>query len=714
MGTTGKVIPLGSHSRARPRLSPQESASVLKGCRELALDRMGKALSGMLDRVEDELYELAGKTGERDAQNLYLDARTQARANRAAIEAKFREHFVECFNLKVLGDAPPPAAEEEGELALLDEAALEQKLALAEMSRHLGSACENELFALGQRMGYLLEREGLEDDANPVSPATICDALKDACDQIQSDYKVRMALLRQLTGHVESELQRVYHDLNALLVERHILPDVRPVARRNRPASVAKVPAVPSTPPEALFSTLAQLVSPQGTAASPPAQAAPPPAFLSELTRMHRAAVPAPGGGAPVNVLREIKAAPREGELSSLDAATIDIVAMLFDYVFDDEDIPASVKALLARLQIPTLKVALLDRTFFSSNLHPGRCLIDALAQLGIGLDAAGERGRATLALMGEIVDTVARDFDTEIDLFAKLLVRVEAFAAEQDRADAERVERSARLVEARERDEIARLVAEEEVGRRLRARVWAPVPVRDMLLGPWVRALASVQRAEGEGSPAWQDLVHTMDDLLWSVEPKATPDERKRLVVMLPAMLRRLQEGLARGALAEAERDGFFGALVDCHAIAVKAGLRGLAALPDATGAPPAEGYSLERAVVPAGEVQVEEIRLRGPRGGALLNVFTRTGIWSNLARGTWVEFSGEAAEAWRARLTWISPNKGVYLFTNPASAHRATSISPEALAEKMRLGEARVLDAAPLVGRAVGSMLSGLRTRG
>ena len=62
-------------------------------------------------------------------------------------------------------------------------------------------------------------------------------------------------------------------------------------------------------------------------------------------------------------------------------------------------------------------------------------------------------------------------------------------------------------------------------------------------------------------------------------------------------------------------------------------------------------------------------------------------------------------------ACLTWISPNKGVYLFTNPMSGANAVSISPEALAEQMRLGEARVIDDAPLVDRAVDSMLENLR---
>ena len=733
MVKNGNVVALDA-ARVKSRLTPQESASVLKGCRELALERMGGALSGMLDRVEDELFELAEKAPERDAQNVYLDARSQARAFRAAIESTFRRHFVEFFNRKVAGDPPPaPAPDGGAELALVAHEALEESLAVSEMSNKMKDACESELFALRQRMGFLLERPDIEDDANPVSPATICAALKDACDEIQSDFKVRMALLHQLQSHAEVELQRIYHDLNALLVERRILPDVRVAARRAPPTRPAAAPGGKAAAPDDLFGTLAQLMasSPAGPVAgsAPPSAhgavmasaglgagaAVPQSAFVAELTRMHREAVPAaPASGAPVNVLKDLRAAPQGAALGTVDAMTIDIVAMLFDYVFEDANIPASVKVLLGRLQIPTLKVALLDKTFFSSKAHPARRLIDLLAEVSIGLDEADPRAGATLALVENVVDAILHEFDTDIALFERMAARVEAFAEEQGRAEAEVVQRSARLIEAREREQIARLVGEEEVTRRLMARVWVPAPVREMLLETWTGAFASVQLAEGEGSPAWQELVHTMDDLLWSVEPKSTPEDRKRLVVMLPGMLKHLQSGLVRGGMGEARREAFLGELVDCHALAVKAGLRGLAALPEPpVPAPPAEA-KLEREILPAGDIQVEEIRLRAPRGAAVRNVFTRAGIWTNLQRGTWVEFTRPEGAPVRARLNWISPNKGVYLFTNPASGANALSISPEALAEQMRLGEARVIGEAPLVDRAVDSMLENLRKGG
>ena len=215
----------------------------------------------------------------------------------------------------------------------------------------------------------------------------------------------------------------------------------------------------------------------------------------------------------------------------------------------------------------------------------------------------------------------------------------------------------------------------------------------------------------DGENSTVWQSLLMTMEDLLWSVEPKASAEDRKRLITMLPGMLKHLHAGMERGELSEERRSAFLGALVDCHAMAVKAGLRGIAAVPETPAPQAPRRPSIERAMIPAGDLQVEEIRLRSPRGAAVRNVFTRTGIWTNLQRGTWVEFARDEGLRNRARLTWISPNKGVYLFTNPFSSTAAVSISPEALAEQMRLGEAKIMDDAPLVERAVDSMLADLR---
>jgi len=720
--TNGNVFNLGDHPRSR--LSARETADVLTGCRDLALERITVALSGMLDKVEDELFTLAEKTTDRDAQNVYLDARAKTRGKRKLIETSFRQYFVELFNKKVQGESASVAVVGGGELALVGEDELEESLAVEEMARRMRSACEGELNALGQRMGYLLERANLDEDANPVSPATVVAALKNACAQIEADFKVRLALLRQLEQHAIEDLQRVYHELNSHLVERQILPEIRPVARaqpspqRAKPKSAPAAPAQPAPLSEAdVYRVLAQVLGQAGNAAPMPAAPAPQ-AFVAELTKMHRDGGPLISAADEilVNVVKGIKKSPQGASLGTVDAMTIDIVAMLFDYIFDDRHIPASVKAVLGRLQIPVLKVALLDKSFFSSKSHPARRLLDRLAEAAFGVDEAYPQGGATLALVEKVVARVLDEFESDMGLFEELVGEVELFIDERSRAESQLVERTIRLIQDREREEVAQAAAEETVARHVQTRAWVPPLLRDMLVEVWVRALAKAHVAEGERSARWQALVATMDDLLWSVEPKVVADDRKRLVTMLPGMLKRVQEGLARGEMSDERRDAFLAALVDCHAAAVRAGLRGMGMIPDVPPPPlePSAPPELARSVLPAGDLHLEEIRLRSPRGAAVRNVFTRTGVWSNLQRGTWVEFSSSGGlGSMRARLTWISPAKGVYLFTNPLSASNAVSISPDALAEQLRLGLARLIDDAPLLDRAVDSMLAKLRPR-
>ena len=132
-GPYRNVVPIDASQRARVALSPHESAGLVSECRGLALERLAGALGTALERVEDELFALAEKTKDREAQNDFLDARSQARARRPFIEAAFGKHFVLQFNQRVKG-VPDPVDTAPHELMLVDEAELERVLALRDLA----------------------------------------------------------------------------------------------------------------------------------------------------------------------------------------------------------------------------------------------------------------------------------------------------------------------------------------------------------------------------------------------------------------------------------------------------------------------------------------------------------------------------------------------------------------------------------------------------
>ena len=67
--------------------------------------------------------------------------------------------------------------------------------------------------------------------------------------------------------------------------------------------------------------------------------------------------------------------ATAEKKISGNDEDAIDVISMLFDFILEDRNLPDAMKALLARLQIPMLKVAILDKSFFTARrILPGVC----------------------------------------------------------------------------------------------------------------------------------------------------------------------------------------------------------------------------------------------------------------------------------------------------------------------------------------------------
>ncbi len=462
-----------------------------------------------------------------------------------------------------------------------------------------------------------------------------------------------------------------------------------------------------------------------------------------------------------VNVLHEIRNTPIAENLGQVDAMTIDIIAMLFDYVLGDRRIPAVVRALLGRLQIPILKVAIIDKAFFASKSHPARKLIDTIAASAIGIDPHSAREDRMYKKIESAVEKVLAKFDSDVEIFVEVLADFEQYIENDNEEITKQTEDSTKVVQEREKLEIGSLMAHKEVLRRT-VGTQLPQPVEAFLNGPWSTALAITYADHGDESQQWTGTLATMDDLVWSITPKANSDDRKKLVSLLPYLLKRLQEGMNLANLQPSLRDQFFAALVDCHAVAVKAGLRSAnpelsvstRTILDQGAAAPVEEPAIKHvsfddapspfasressnttsethdAVDAAGNVSkyvkrnvsqdnvdLVEIRLNEEdRSLVIARSDDFDQMVSEMKRGTWVEFNMEDGRTNRARLTWVSPLKGIYLFTNHMGfsgglGFKPISISPQALSAQLRSGEAEVIPDNALVDSAMSSMIDNLQ---
>jgi hypothetical protein len=109
---------------------------------------------------------------------------------------------------------------------------------------------------------------------------------------------------------------------------------------------------------------------------------------------------------------------------------------------------------------------------------------------------------------------------------------------------------------------------------------------------------------------------------------------------------------------------------------------------------------------------VRLEEVSL--PEGAAATDSSARDRASQrrvkHLVRGDWVEFIDDDGQSRRERLSWISPNRSLFLFSNHA-ANCAISISPEALVHRLHMDTARLVECdAPMFERALEGAIKAL----
>lgn len=254
----------------------------------------------------------------------------------------------------------------------------------------------------------------------------------------------------------------------------------------------------------------------------------------------------------------------------TVDKLTIELVGMLFDHVMQDKQVPAEIKARLSRLQFPVLKAALMDAAFFASSAHPARKLIDRIAGTSAGWEPYGDDNQKYLKEVERVIGEILKKFEVDLSVFEKVYTEFDRFVSDIAPEDSDPVSRAKKALEAAEKHEILTINTTIQV-RRAFERVDLEPYIKEFLLTTWVKVLvAATVRSEAQPgfAKSFRDVIH---ELVWSVQPKASTEDRNKLVKMIPGMVRVLRDGLALINQSEREREQFFSSLMESHAMAVK-----------------------------------------------------------------------------------------------------------------------------------------------
>jgi hypothetical protein len=704
---------------------------LLAECRGQLIDGLADWLREVSPSVAEELFALADSTWERLLQTRYLDLRADIGKDWERLIETFRRmssseidsRLAQAEQSAETPRAPLEIPDFEG-LELIDDADLAGRIVIRELSARLSETCDNELYALDRRVAALLGNDDQRKmGENPLGPAAVCQALFDACATFGPDAESHLILLRRLERHLHAAMPEIYRRINASLIERGILPDLKRSYRRNSPAmgmeSAAASGIQPPAAEGAILEALRRLAQartipgPTSVATNPGGGFAPtismpsglPAADAPAAKRLlfssldaYQCKTPEYAGADDfiVNHVKQFRDSDAARQAGGLEAVTMDIVAMLFDLIFDDARIPVGIKALISRLQIPVLKVAMLNPGFFGDRSHPTRRFLAGISGISIRWGGAIDESDPFYVKLSQLVYRIQREFEESAEIFGQAVDELQSFVVEREAEEHGTVQVAASLVIQHELEAESWERAQQAV-RSVVKGASLPEAVADFLEECWTVVLQHAALGGEENEGEWTSAIETMKNLAWSITPKKLPDDRLKLIGLLPRLLARLNWGLDGIDTDPVRRGAFFDALVKLHAAALKG--EAPAPPPEKTPSPPrgeASSVSTE-----AGDllvtrsvdngVEVEEIMLVGASPvwqGKDRDILRQVNA---LKRGEWVEFIDDG-QVTRERLNWISPQRGILLFSNHRSA-KAISITPDALARQIRDGKAAIV---------------------
>lgn len=456
------------------------------------------------------------------------------------------------------------------DLRLVDDAEVSEATVLAGIASRHESRAGLPLLLLGQRFGVLAGAPAFDAERLPVGPHRLCLLLSEAGEVLQLEQEARLLLFQCFNSHAMTGYAQLVEAMNAMLARENILPGLSYVPLRTRPTAqdAAPQPAAqaqpqasdageqprnaPSSPPGRADEAAPASERPHtrwwgengnGSGSAEEEKAAL--SMLQELLSSRRKALGSlrkdPGGGnqAPLKTpdvvaalgsqqqmesgdvqrprtIADLKQAllaqsrQQHGQamrLSSEDEDTFELLGLLYTGIGRELREGTLSSNLLERLQVPLLRLALLDRAFFIRSQHPARQLLSAVAEAGAKwMDEDGSDPRLERQLR-EAVDHVVQNFQGDAEVFEAanqpLQNHLQLMARKAELSERRHVE----AARGKEKLVVAKRRSGEAIEQALAGRE-LPRFLRKLLDQAWADVLTLTLLRHGEDSQEWQQYA--------------------------------------------------------------------------------------------------------------------------------------------------------------------------------------------------------------
>lgn len=739
-----KVVELNVEGNQKATLPP-----IVHTIRQQSKKQLNELLQNLFNNTDDALFELADRSQSDHHQEMYFDSMRMIRLHRKTLASNFirrlNDSFHDAFN-STKGDERIDVEDEidAADYALLDQDELEMTVAVSGIVSKVTSQYSIAVMQITKRLDFLAKRRTITERNNPLGPQALSTLFADALDTLEVDIKIRIILMKLFERFVMERLGPVYESANRALIDAGVLPDLKnkPPKRAN-PSNVdrtaeqskssneaSRLPNVTNAPGSIGFSTVQSLLAGMDTSATggisgglhgggsgghpgsagqsgnsimslPRLDSS---ELISVLSRLQGDAQVDPIDIDHIPELRDVRSlvlaqpAAEKKSLGQADDDTVNFVGMLFDYILNDRNLAIPMKALIGRLQIPIIKLAILDKTFFEKTAHPARALLNELSSAGIGWSGAAELKRDALYNKIEsVVLRVLNEYNDNPDVFIELLSELRAFVSKDSRRSVlveQRVKESevGKAKTTAAKLQVQTLVNQKACGLRL------PSEAGKFISETWSRVLTLRMIKQGETSPQWRAGVTTLDDLLWTLQPLSDLKDVENRDQLAGGLIPDICDGMTELGCPEEETSSFQNWLAE-HLETLSANDR-------------AYLEEDERPELDINEALMEEIILASPPTVVDEQAYSENCIeqLKLITEGTWVEINSDEERILRCKLATVTQPGNQYIFVNRRGmkvleknrADLASMIEDKTL---KRIDESQVFD------RALQSVIGNLR---
>ena len=507
-----------------------------------------------------------------------------------------------------------------GDLQLLNKLAHEEFAVIQTLSAKATHRYREALYALNLRLAIVNEGRIMEEIAVPAGPSHILYAFGESIRALRIEPNVRLVLFALFDRVVMSQLETLYEDINRCLMNAGVLPNLRPAVNKRADSGAGSSSSRHKIPPAVAHNTATSAPA-GGERCADTSMGDQLLDAICDLLATHRRATqaftaakqtgtegeivePYPDSTVLISAITQMQVAKIEAiptsysdfdsdekvekdtletirlnlraernriydgldrrRIPQVDIDVIDVVGLLFDCILSDEILPNVVKAWLCRLHTPYLKMAVLDKKIFKLENHPARRLLNIMVDAGEQWVSEDNPRAGILPQMKYVVNRVLRGFRDEPVLFEELLVEF-TDAVEALKQKSGQIEQRAReAADGHEKLQNARERAQLELGARTDVKI-IPLVAQKFLAEIWADNLMLIllRSRDGEHSQEWAEALRIGDEIVWSVTPKHTEEERKQLAARLPELQRNIKEQIGSlGGYGRHEQEDLFSLL--------------------------------------------------------------------------------------------------------------------------------------------------------